>query len=57
MMIAPGEQKEFVIKQFSSSSTPHISFMSINDYGAQDRYTTQLSNSSPVNASLIKSSP
>ncbi|RON01543.1 pilus assembly protein [Pseudomonas brassicacearum] len=54
MMIAPGEQKEFAIKQFSSSSTPTVSFMNINDYGAQDRYTLQLSNTTPVKASLTK---
>jgi P pilus assembly chaperone PapD len=57
MMIAPGEQKEFAIKHFNSSSTPNVSFMSINDYGAQDRYTVQLSSTTPAKASLIKSSP
>lgn len=56
MMIAPGEQKEFAIKQFNSSSTPTVSFMNINDYGAQDRYNAQLSNTNPVKASLTKSS-
>lgn len=56
MMIAPGEQKEFAIKQFNSSSTPTVSFMNINDYGAQDRYTAQLSNSNPAKASLTKNS-
>lgn len=56
MMIAPGEQKEFAIKQFNSSSTPTVSFMNINDYGAQDRYNAQLSNTNPVKASLKKNS-
>ena len=56
MMIAPGEQKEFAIKHFSSSSTPTVSFMNINDYGAQDRYTAQLSNHNPVKANLTKNS-
>lgn len=57
MMIAPGEGKEFTIKQFSSSSTPKISFMSINDYGAQDRYTVKLSSTTSAKANLIKNQP
>lgn len=57
MMIAPGEQKEFAIKHFSSSSTPNLSFMNINDYGAQDHYTVQLSSTKPAKASPLKDSP
>jgi hypothetical protein len=30
--------------------------MNINDYGAQERYTLQLSNTAPVKASLTKNS-
>lgn len=56
MMIAPGEQKEFDIKQLGNNSAPALSFMSINDYGAQDSYIAQLSTANSVNASLIKSS-
>lgn len=54
MMIAPGEQKELAIKKFNSSSMPNLSFMNINDYGAQDRYSAQLSNTNPVKAGLKK---
>ncbi|MCP2225643.1 P pilus assembly chaperone PapD [Pseudomonas silensiensis] len=54
MMIAPGEQKELAIKKFDSSSMPNLSFMNINDYGAQDRYSAQLSNTNPVKAGLKK---
>ena len=56
-MIAPGEQKEFSLKQLNRTSTPTFSFGSINDYGAQDRYTAQLSNNSATQARLNKESP
>ena len=57
MMIAPGEQKEFNLKQLSRDSSPTLLFSSINDYGAQDRYTAQLSNNADSRASLNKESP
>lgn len=57
MMIAPGEQKEFALKQLSLASAPRLMFSSINDYGAQDRYVAQLSNSADSRASLNKESP
>ena len=44
MMIAPGEQKEFSLKQLHNANTVRLLFSSINDYGAQDRYSAQLSN-------------
>jgi P pilus assembly chaperone PapD len=57
MMIAPGEQKEFSLKQLHNANTAHLLFSSINDYGAQDRYAAQLSNSADTRASLNKESP
>lgn len=57
MMIAPGEQKEFNLKQLSRDTAPHLVFSSINDYGAQDRYAAQLSNSADTRATLSKESP
>jgi chaperone protein EcpD len=57
MMIAPDEQKEFPLKQLSRDSSPTLLFSSINDYGAQDRYTAQLSSSADSRATLNKESP
>ncbi|MGB8920338.1 MAG: molecular chaperone [Pseudomonas sp.] len=57
MMIAPGEQKEFSLKQLHNANTARLLFSSINDYGAQDRYAAQLSNSADTRASLNKESP
>ena len=57
LMIAPGEQKEFALKHFTPGQTPNLLFRSINDYGAQDRYSAQLSNSADVQASAIKDTP
>ena len=56
-MIAPGEQKEFTLKHFTPGQSPNLLFRSINDYGAQDRYSAQLSNSADVQASAIKDTP
>jgi len=56
-MIAPGEQKEFTLKNIHAASSPRLSFSSINDYGAQDRYVAQLSSNAEVSASLDKESP
>ncbi|NVZ53915.1 molecular chaperone [Pseudomonas sp. B6002] len=57
MMIAPGEQKEFVLKQLKPAQPLQLKFSSINDYGAQDAYTAQLSNNTPTRASVNKESP
>lgn len=57
MMIAPGEQKEFSLKQLHNANTVRLLFSSINDYGAQDRYTAQLSNNVDIRASLNKEAP
>ncbi|MFK3645746.1 fimbrial biogenesis chaperone [Pseudomonas protegens] len=57
MMIAPGEQKSFTLKQLHTSNTARLSFSSINDYGAQDRYGAQFSNSADTRASLNKQTP
>ncbi|MGC3931526.1 fimbrial biogenesis chaperone [Pseudomonas glycinis] len=57
MMIAPGEQKEFILKQPLATSSLRLSFSSINDYGAQDRYVAQLSSSAEVHGSLDKELP
>lgn len=56
-MIAPGEQKKFALKQFDRNSTPSLSFGSINDYGAQDRYITQLTKNVATQAHLNKKLP
>ena len=42
-MIAPGAEKQFSVKQLNSHDAVQLSFSSINDYGAQDKYTAQLS--------------
>ncbi|ROL82307.1 pilus assembly protein [Pseudomonas protegens] len=57
MMIAPGEQKELALKKLHHTNTARLLFSSINDYGAQDRYSAQLSNSTDTRASLNKESP
>lgn len=57
MMIAPGEQKEFSLKTLQNANTARLSFSSINDYGAQDRYAAQLSNNADTQASLNKETP
>ncbi|QBR29274.1 MULTISPECIES: molecular chaperone [Pseudomonas] len=57
MMIAPGEQKEFSLKQLHHINTARLLFSSINDYGAQDRYGAQLSSSTDVRATLNKEAP
>ena len=57
LMIAPGEQKEFPLKHFTPGQVPNLAFRSINDYGAQDRYSAQLSNSADVQASATKDTP
>ena len=56
-MIAPGEQKEFALKQLHAASSLRLLFSSINDYGARDRYVAQLSSSAEVSAGLDKESP
>lgn len=56
-MIAPGENKEFTIKQFNTTTTPNVLFTSINDYGAQDRYIVKLSNGASSQARLNKELP
>ena len=57
MMIAPGEQKSFTLKQLHNANTARLLFKSINDYGAQDRYGAQISNSADTRASLNKQTP
>lgn len=56
-MIAPGENKAFTIKQFSTATTPTVLFTSINDYGAQNHYIVKLSNGTSSQASLNKELP
>lgn len=41
-MVAPGEVKTYPIKTLSNDNGVRLSFSSINDYGAQDQYTTTL---------------
>lgn len=57
LMIGPGELKEFNLKQLNSSQPSRLIFGSINDYGAQDRYSAQLVNGAPTSASLNTESP
>lgn len=57
LMIAPGEQKEFVLKQLHAAGSLRLLFSSINDYGARDRYVAQLSSNAAVSASPDKESP
>ncbi|WP_415762061.1 molecular chaperone [Pseudomonas sp. CP4] len=57
MMIAPGEEKEFALKHRHAAISLRLSFSSINDYGARDRYVAQLSSSAEVSASPDKESP
>ncbi|MCW2268204.1 Chaperone protein EcpD precursor [compost metagenome] len=42
-MVAPGEVKTFPIKTLGADNNVRLSFFSINDYGAQNKYTTTLS--------------
>lgn len=57
LMIAPGEQKEFVLKQLHAVGSLRLLFSSINDYGARDRYVAQLSSNAAVSARPDKESP
>lgn len=57
LMIAPGEQKEFVLKQLHAAGSLRLLFSSINDYGARDRYVAQLSSNAAVSARPDKESP
>ncbi|MGE8098565.1 fimbrial biogenesis chaperone [Pseudomonas fluorescens] len=56
-MIAPGEEKEFVIRKFSTDSTARLTFSSINDYGAQNQYAAKLANGSSNSANSTETSP
>lgn len=51
-MIAPGQQKHFSISKLNSSHPIEMEFLSINDYGAQDRYSASLS-STAVSAHAV----
>ncbi|MNJ70659.1 hypothetical protein D3C77_671340 [compost metagenome] len=42
-MVAPGEIKTFPVKTLGADNDVRLSFSSINDYGAQNQYTTTLS--------------
>lgn len=41
-MVAPGEEKQFPLKGLATRGTLALSFLSINDYGAQTPYTATL---------------
>ncbi|MGZ0714415.1 fimbrial biogenesis chaperone [Pseudomonas palleroniana] len=58
-MIAPGEHKQFALSALPTSGPMQLSFYSINDYGAQDHYTTPLSSgvSAPVHATESRLAP
>lgn len=50
-MVAPGEEKEFDLKKFPSQSSVKLSFLSINDYGAQIPFTAKIEKGQLANAS------
>ena len=54
MMIAPGERKEYALNHLNAATPLRLLFSSINDYGAQDPYVAQLSNSADTRASVNK---
>ncbi|MDH4607426.1 molecular chaperone [Pseudomonas sp. BN102] len=54
-MVAPGEEKEFTVKQPASSSSVELTFSSINDYGAQVPYAAKLSAGNSVGATATRS--
>jgi len=56
-MIAPGEEKKFVVTKFSTDSSARLTFSSINDYGAQNQYTAKLANGSSINANSTEAAP
>jgi P pilus assembly chaperone PapD len=56
-MIAPDEQKEFVVKKFSNESTALLKFSGINDYGAQNQYAAKLANGSFKSAKSTEALP
>lgn len=56
-MIAPGQLKEFPLKQLHSPSLAQLSFASINDYGALDAYSAQLVSTASTTARLNKEPP
>ncbi|ALI02907.1 fimbrial chaperone [Pseudomonas sp. FW306-02-F02-AA] len=49
-MIAPGQHKNFPLEKLNSSHPIKLDFLSINDYGAQDRYVADLSRGTAVSA-------
>ncbi|MNH27590.1 Chaperone protein EcpD precursor [compost metagenome] len=49
-MIAPGAQKTFTPALSSAQSMVSLTFKNINDYGAQHKYSVQLSTTQPANA-------
>ncbi|MHA3737095.1 fimbrial biogenesis chaperone [Pseudomonas sp. Eth.TT006] len=54
MMIAPGQNKTITLKEHHSSSYSSLNFSSINDYGAQDRYSATLSGNTAINAKALQ---
>ncbi|WP_339495448.1 fimbrial biogenesis chaperone [Pseudomonas sp. RA_105y_Pfl2_P56] len=49
-MIAPGQHTTFALKTLNSSSSVKLDFLSINDYGAQDHYTANVSRNAETSA-------
>ncbi|MDC7815431.1 fimbria/pilus periplasmic chaperone [Pseudomonas protegens] len=54
MMIAPGQSKTIALKGTMNSNYSNLNFSSINDYGAQDRYSATLSANTAVNAQAVQ---
>ncbi|WP_375741082.1 molecular chaperone [Pseudomonas boanensis] len=54
-MVAPGEEKEFTVRQPASSNGVELTFSSINDYGAQVPYAVKLTTGSSVGATAKRS--
>jgi chaperone protein EcpD len=54
MMIAPGQNKVIALKGTKNSTYSNLNFSSINDYGAQDRYSATFSGKAAVNGKTVQ---
>ncbi|MGE8143779.1 fimbrial biogenesis chaperone [Pseudomonas frederiksbergensis] len=53
-MLAPLEQVDWELKDFTAQQPPSLSFHSINDYGGQNRYQVQLEQGRTLNATAAE---
>ncbi|MFJ2709437.1 molecular chaperone [Pseudomonas sp. NPDC087346] len=56
VMIAPGQAKSFPLPVLASDKAPTLSFISINDYGAQTRYSAVISSDQAHTAKVAEGS-